>query len=286
MKLDVDNLSSGYGTNEVLHGITFSINSPGITVVLGKNGAGKTTLFRALVGLLSPMAGTVSYNDEQLVLGKTSRKIGYLTHTLGIPSGFTVSQLIDFYSKLEDADPKLRENAVHDLELNELMNKKVNDLSQGQKKRASLLRCFLNKKEFYIFDEPTANLDPVVASEIRADILKLSKDSIILYSSHNLYEAKEIGNQVISIDKGKIGYMGAIDQISRGTYKVGIRARGMEKIGENIPVENKYYIFEVKDPSEVGKIISDLVSKGATIYEVKDMENPLEKLYGEGEADE
>ena len=89
------------------------------------------------------------------------------------------------------------DKAIELLDLSQLKDKKYY-LSQGQ--TAALAKVFLCERDLYLLDEPTANLDPVVSKEIRDIILKLSKDKMILYSSHNLYEATDIGTYLILID--------------------------------------------------------------------------------------
>ena len=87
--------------------------------------------------------------------------------------------------------------AIELLDLGELKDKRFSDLSQGQKKRAAIAKVFLKERDLYLLDEPTANLDPVASKELRDIIRKLSKDKIILYSSHNLYEATDIGTYLV-----------------------------------------------------------------------------------------
>jgi ABC-2 type transport system ATP-binding protein len=142
----------------------------------------------------------------------------------------------------------------------------------------SVARVFLKEKSVYLLDEPTSNLDPKVAGEIRELVLNLSRDKIVLYSSHNLFEAREIGKYVIAIKEGKLSLFGRIDEIKTRTYVVGVRTLG-DGPAPAAKKEGDYYLFELKGPEEVPKLIDDLVSEGVKIRELKEMRNPLEELF-------
>ena len=130
----------------------------------------------------------------------------------------------------------------------------------------------------YLFDEPTSNLDPVIASEVRNDILGISEDQIVLYSSHNLYEAREIGGQVIIIDNGSIAYNGDIDSIPMGKYVVGIRANNISSVFPEARLQGRYYILELKSPDEVSSVVQKLAAANIKVQEIREMSNPLEDL--------
>jgi ABC-2 type transport system ATP-binding protein len=277
LDLTVEHLSSGYGRNEILHDLTFRISDPGIQVVIGKNGAGKTTLFRTLLGLLKLRAGTITYNGSDLLDSNT--KLGYLGHSLAIPMGFSVKKALEFYAMLEGLDSSAVRDVATKLGLNAIIDAKFVTLSQGQKKRVSLAKCFLAERDVYIFDEPTTNLDPEMAAEIRGIIESLARDRIILYSSHNLYEANELGTRVIALDNGRISYDGRIDGIRRGKYLVGIKGTGFESVSPRPEKRGEYYVYEVSDASRVGDLIQQLINQNVRIFEVKELSNPLETLY-------
>lgn len=277
--ISVQDLTSGYYGKKVIDGMSFLIDRPGIYVVLGPNGAGKTTLFRTLAGILRPYSGKVEINGMPSESQGAREQLDYLTHIDGIPDGMKVIEALRFYANVEKGTEEDVAGVVKLLELEELQFKNFSQLSQGQRKRVSVSRIFLRQKSIYLLDEPTSNLDPKVAKEIRELVLGLSKNKVVLYSSHNLYEAREIGNQVLAISKGKLAMFGKIDEIKTQKYVIGIRAFGAEKILDEGKKEGDYYLLELHGPDEVPRIISDLVAKGARIREVKEMQNPLEELF-------
>ncbi len=151
--------------------------------------------------------------------------------------------------------------------------------SAGQKKRVSIARIFLRERDLYLLDEPTANLDPKIATEIRDLILKLSKDRVVLYSSHNLFEAREIGKYVLAIKDGKLSLFGRISDIKSAKYIVGVRTMGGERVLPAERLRGEYYVFELSGPEEVPNLLKELEGKGVQIREVKELGNPLEELF-------
>ncbi|MEM0158423.1 MAG: ABC transporter ATP-binding protein [Thermoplasmataceae archaeon] len=272
-------MSTGYYGKEVLHNITITINRPGIYVVLGKNGAGKTTFFRSVTGILKPYTGTLTIDGlDPYGHPEARQKCMYLSHQPGVPISMTVREIIDLFGTLLESDEYDKERTVKMLGLGELMDKTYVSLSQGQKKRVSIAKCLLRERSVYLFDEPTSNLDPIVASEVRKDILGISRDQIVLYSSHNLYEAREIGKQVIIIDNGRIAYNGDIDKIPMGKYVIGIRADNLSSVFPEARLEGRYYILELSSADEVSSVIKKLAAANIKVQEIREMSNPLEDL--------
>ncbi len=275
----LDSVSSGYFGRKVLDGISFRIDEPAVYVVLGPNGAGKTTLFRTLAGILKPYTGRIEIGGYPSESKEAREQLDYITHIDGIPEGMNVINALRFYANIEGATEADVSRVIELLELRDLSAKRYGQLSQGQKKRVSVARIFLKEKKVYLLDEPTSNLDPKMAREIRELILGLSKDKVVLYSSHNLFEAREIGSRVIVIKKGKLALFGKISEIKTEKYTIGIRILGVQDVAGSIGKEGDYHLFELQGPEEVPSLIAELSGKGVQIREVKEMQNPLEELF-------
>jgi ABC-2 type transport system ATP-binding protein len=279
MKIELSDFSTGYGKVEVLHHLNFQIDRPGIYVVLGKNGAGKTTLFRAMTGMLRIFSGSIEFDGFSRSEAKV--EIAYLSHRNSIPAGLTVRDTMNFFGRVEGISSEEINSIISRFDLSELLDKNVQSLSQGQRKRVSLAKSLIGNKSLMILDEPTANLDPQVSAEIRDLIRVQSKDKIVLYSSHNLYEAMELGMEVIALNNGNLIYSGEIEGLKTDSYTIGIRGKGIEKAATNYKIDGKYFVFELGSPNEAAELISKLTSAGAMIYEVKEMSNPLEKFFND-----
>jgi ABC-2 type transport system ATP-binding protein len=282
--LELDGVDSGYGNQPVLHDISFRAAEPAIYVVLGANGAGKTTLFRTIAGILEPGRGRVVFDGEDLAESSSARKkINYLSHYNALPEEMTVRGALDFYAKIEGGSAN---EAVALLGLEELTTRRVSELSQGQKKRVSIAKVFLKERDMYLLDEPTSNLDPGVSKEIRDILIRLAKEKMVLYSSHNLYEARDVGTNLILIRRGAVGYFGKISDVRSKAYKVGFKTdRNIsELIGAEL--EGEYYVKTFSSPDEAGLTLRELVGAGVTVTEMRELDNPLQSLFdgapGEG----
>jgi ABC-2 type transport system ATP-binding protein len=272
-------VSSGYLGSHVLKDITFDISEPAVYVVLGPNGAGKTTLFRTLSGILRPYEGEVGIGGIPIERQASRNRLHYLTHMDGMPEGLTVREALDFYARAENATPDSVDRVLGQLEIRELAGRFVAQLSAGQKKRVSIARVFLQPRNIYLLDEPTANLDPKVAKEIRALILDLSRDKVVLYSSHNLYEAREIGRYVLAIKEGRLALFDRIENLRSATFRLGIRLLRPSDALTGWPRDGDYYVRELSGPEEVPGLLHDLDAQGVKVREAREMNNPLEDIF-------
>jgi len=273
----LNEVSSGYNGQIVLHNISFKLQDPSIYVVLGPNGAGKTTLFRTIAGIIEPFSGKILLDDQNTTTsGEARTKMSYLSQYNAMPEEMTVYNALKFYSDIEGGNP---DDVIDLLDLGQLKNKRFSDLSQGQKKRAAIAKVFLSERDLYLLDEPTANLDPAVSKEIRDIILKLSKNKMILYSSHNLYEATDIGTYLILIKNGSVTMLDRISNIKPKNYRVGIKtSTDITKIVD-AKHEGDYYVLSVSSPEEAGLTLKKLVEKGVLVTEMRQLDNPLQELF-------
>jgi ABC-2 type transport system ATP-binding protein len=278
-RIELKSVSSGYHGKRILQDVSFVIEKPAIYVILGPNGAGKTTLFRTLAGILEPYSGSVQIDGFDIRQHQARTRLQYLSHIDGMPDGLKVEEALRFYATVEGVGQREVEKVVQQLGIQGLRGRFFSELSQGQKKRVSIARVFLQERSIYLLDEPTSNLDPKLAREIRDLVLALGKDDLVLYSSHNLFEAKEIGQYVLALKDGRIGYFGLLSELRPTKYVIGIRADGAEGTLAALSKKGEYYLQELSGPDEVPRLIRELIAKGVQIREVKEMENPLEDLF-------
>ncbi|MFH0896960.1 MAG: ABC transporter ATP-binding protein [Candidatus Bathyarchaeota archaeon] len=279
-KLELAEVSAGYGVEEAIHKISLKITEPSIYVVLGSNGAGKTTLFRTIGGILKPFSGQAKFDDVDPFHSKEARRrIAYLSHLNALPEEMTVFNALKYYADIEGGDV---EHVLDLLNLTDLKDRKFSSLSQGQKKRVSVGKIFLRERDLYLLDEPTSNVDPKISKEIRDILIKLSKDKFVLYSSHNLYEAREIGTYLILIKNGELNFFDKIENVKTRQYRVGIKTlNDVSKLLPESKFENGYYVVTVDSPLDVAKIVNDLVQGGAKLVELRELDNPLQEFFEE-----
>ncbi|HLN45518.1 MAG TPA: ABC transporter ATP-binding protein [Candidatus Sulfotelmatobacter sp.] len=279
-KLELQEISAGYGREEIIHKISLKITEPSIYVVLGPNGAGKTTLFRTICGILKPYSGQAKFDDLDLFNSKEARrKIAYLSHLNALPEEMTVFDALKYYSDVEGGDV---ERVIDLLSLRELKDKRFSSLSQGQKKRVSVGKILLRERDLYLLDEPTSNVDPKVSKEIRDMLIELSKDKFVLYSSHNLYEAREIGKYLILIKDGKLKFFDKMENLKTGQYRIGLKTlNDVSRLLPDSKFENGYYVITVEDSREIAEIVTRVVEDGAKLVEIRELDNPLQEFFEE-----
>lgn len=206
------------GGVKAVDSINLDIEEGQIVGFLGPNGAGKTTTMKLLLGYLMPTDGTVSVNNLNPqknrieVLGQT----GYLPENNPLYQEMKVKEYINFIAEIKgkiDIKP-----IISDVGIEEVMNKKIEELSRGYKQRVGLAASLIGNPAVLILDEPTSGLDPLEQEKIRQLIKKISKRKTIIFSTHILSEAEDIATKLIIINKGRIVYDGK-KPIGRGAVE-------------------------------------------------------------------
>ena len=203
-------LTKKFGSIEAVSNLSFSLNSSSITALLGGNGAGKTTTISMLLGLLLPSSGRIEIFGEDFVKNRYSAlgKMNFSSPYVDLPQRLTVKENLVVYAKLyglpdqEGAVLKMLET----FKLVEFANRRVRNLSAGQKTRVSLAKAFINDPELLLLDEPTASLDPETAGWVR-DFLtdyKNESNATILLASHDMKEVEQLCDRVILLKRGKL----------------------------------------------------------------------------------
>jgi ABC-2 type transport system ATP-binding protein len=230
---------------------------------------------------LKPLSGQVKIDGLDLFNSKEAKqRVAYLSHLNALPEEMTVYNALKYYADIEGGDV---EHVIDILDLESLRNKKFVSLSQGQKKRVSIGKIFLKPRDLYLLDEPTSNVDPKISKEIRQILTELSKDKFVLYSSHNLYEAREIGTYLIVIRKGELTFFDKIENVKTKQYRVGFKTlNDISKLLPKAKLENGYFVITVQSPSEVAEIVNNIVAQGAKIIELRELDNPLQEFFEEG----
>ncbi|HET7404614.1 MAG TPA: heme ABC exporter ATP-binding protein CcmA [Candidatus Bathyarchaeia archaeon] len=279
MSISCRSVTVGYLGSKVLQDISFTIDKPAVYVVLGPNGAGKTTLFRTLAGILQPYQGDVFIGKESINRQASRNQLHYLSHVDGVPDDLRVREALEFYARVERASPDDISRVLDQLEIRDLCERYLSQLSAGQRKRVSIARVFLRERAIYLLDEPTSNLDPKLAREIRNLILELGHDKIVLYSSHNLFEAREIGGYVLVVKDGRLTMFDRIENLKGSRFVVGVRVLEPSPVLASWPREGEYFLHELSGPEEVPALLRDLDTHGVKIREIREMGNPLEELF-------
>ncbi|WP_298261701.1 heme ABC exporter ATP-binding protein CcmA [uncultured Litoreibacter sp.] len=160
MKFGVENLSCRRGDVTVLTGVSFDVAAGEALILRAPNGAGKTTLLRCLAGLTPPVSGRVKFSTDD---------VAYAAHADGLKSQLSVEENLQFWADIfgtRDIMP-----AVVAFELADLLTRRAQDLSAGQKRRLSLSRLMLTGRMIWALDEPTVSLDAENVARFSAAVI-------------------------------------------------------------------------------------------------------------------
>ena len=200
--LTVKNVTKRYGKFTVLEHISLEFQ-PGVYGLLAPNGAGKTTLMKMLTTLAFPTEGEILWNGTDIrSLGAAYRQqLGYLPQQLGFYPHYTPNQYLSYLSALKGLDGKTAGERIPKLldlvGLSEVSDKKMKKLSGGMVQRVGIAQALLNDPKILILDEPTAGLDPKERGRFRNILSGLSKDRIVILSTHIVSDVENVANQLI-----------------------------------------------------------------------------------------
>ena len=187
--LQVKALVFDYFDQPLLKGIDFSVYPGNLLCLQGKNGSGKTTLLKLMAGLYSPLSGSIEWNQQQIHtdLAAYQRQICYLGHKLGISLQLSARENY-FYDLQWQKDESLFFDTVKRLSMVDWLDKPCHQLSQGQRRRVSLLRLWLSKAPIWLLDEPLAALDAAtIDALLNCFSAHLNRGGLIVMSSHQSF---------------------------------------------------------------------------------------------------
>ena len=216
MKLEVRDLSKSFGGNEVLHGISFSVESGNALGLLGRNGAGKTTTIRILMNVFKGNAGSVLLDGKPFDPAK--HQIGYMPEERGLYQKKTVSEQLIYLGMLRGLSAKkAKENMkkwLAKMEVSEYENRKLETLSKGNQEKVALILVMSRNAKLYILDEPIGGVDPAARDYILHTILSnYNEHATILISTHLISDIENILDRVLFIQNGELVLNATVNDI-------------------------------------------------------------------------
>ena len=206
MTLIIKNLNKNFKDFRVLNNISLELKKGEITGLLGVNGAGKSTLIRILAGYYDDWDGQISMNglDYKKNLKDIKKITGYLPENNPLYKEMYVEEYLKFIISLYRIKVENYNEIIEKTGLSDVLKKKISTLSKGFKQRIGIASSIIHNPLLLLLDEPISGLDPLQLNEIRGLIKDLSKNKIILFSSHILQEIDLICDKIIIINKGEI----------------------------------------------------------------------------------
>lgn len=209
-QVKVQNLRKRFGALTAVDSISFTVRTGEVLGFLGPNGAGKSTTMKMITGFLAPSGGAIEVAGfdvgEQPV--EARRTIGYLPEGAPLYPDMTPAGLLDFVAGCRglrgaEREQRVRETAAR-VNLDSVMFQRIETLSKGYKRRVGMAQAILHDPAVLILDEPTDGLDPTQKIEMRRLIRNMSRDKVIILSTHILEEVQAVCTRAIIISDGKL----------------------------------------------------------------------------------
>jgi phospholipid/cholesterol/gamma-HCH transport system ATP-binding protein len=224
----IQDLRKSFGRQKVLNGIGLTVARGETLVVLGRSGTGKSVLLKLLIGLQKPDSGSIRIQGQEMTtlqfkeLNLVRIKIGFLFQQAALYDSLSVEENIAFpldrHSDLPCAERKERVRALLATVGMEQHGKKFpSQISGGMQKRVGLARALALEPEIILFDEPTAGLVPITASEINQLILGLQEKRKItsIVVTHDIRGARTVSHRLVLLNEGSIVAQGTFEELKK-----------------------------------------------------------------------
>jgi branched-chain amino acid transport system ATP-binding protein len=216
--LEVDGLEAYYGPSHILFGVCLHVRRGEVVAILGRNGAGKSTTLKAIMGLVPPAAGRVTFQGAALT-GEPPyvicrRGVGFVPQERRIFPDLTVRENLEVGRRRRGAGDKLwTAERIFDFfpALRSLEGRRGDSLSGGEQQMLTIARTLMGQPALLLLDEPSEGLAPRVVQALTEQILRLKREgTAILMSEQNLHFAAQISDRAYILEKGRIQYEGGM----------------------------------------------------------------------------
>lgn len=219
--IEIDSLTKNYGKRRGVSDVSFCVKEGDIFGFLGPNGAGKSTTIRSMLGLIRFQEGSIR------ILGKDIRRereailaeVGYLPSEAMFYPSMKVRELIQMAARIRKKDCRAEAEKLCSL-LQLDLDKKICDLSLGNRKKAGIVCAMQHKPKLFVFDEPTSGLDPLMQSEFFKLIEEyVAEGATCMLSTHVLSEIKSYCRTAAIMKEGKLQCMDTVENLTRTNTK-------------------------------------------------------------------
>ncbi|MFV0558711.1 MAG: ATP-binding cassette domain-containing protein [Enterococcus sp.] len=211
----VQGLKKRFGKFEALSDVNFTVNAGDVVGFIGPNGSGKSTTIRTLLGIINRNGGeaTIFGLDVWKNSLEIHERVSYVPGDVALWGSLSGGEIIDLFIKLHGSgDKQRRDELIRKFELDP--KKKAKTYSKGNRQKVGLIAALSVDSDLYIFDEPTAGLDPLMESVFQSEVEKLkAAGKAILLSSHILSEVERLADRVVIIRQGAVVESGTLDEL-------------------------------------------------------------------------
>ena len=290
MKIEVKGISKVFGDNKALDNISFNIEGGKAFGILGRNGAGKTTFIRILLGIMNEDSGKILIDGKSIRDSKL--KFGYLPEERGLYLKYKVCDQLLYFAELNGLKKKEAEKIIREhlklFKIEEYYNKKIEELSKGNKQKIQLIAAIIHDPDIIVLDEPFSGLDPVNV-ELFKEVIKnlLKNNKTIIFSSHQMNNVEEFCDYVILLKKGEIKLQGRIEDIKDyyGSNKVKIKVSSdIDKLVTTVELkvinkEDNEYTLQYEKKQEVDKLVRSISKENISIDKLSYVKPSLNEIF-------
>lgn len=208
--LSIKNVSKKYSNNFIaLSNFNLELRE-GVIGLLGANGAGKSTLMKMIATVSKPSEGVITWNGNDIHKNgdELRHDLGYLPQSFGVFPNLTAVEFLKYMAALKGINMKKAKERINELiyllNLSDAANRSIGNYSGGMRQRVGIAQALLNDPKILIVDEPTVGLDPNERMNFRNLINSLSRDRIIILSTHIVSDVESSAEKIVLINKGKL----------------------------------------------------------------------------------
>ncbi|HKT42818.1 MAG TPA: ATP-binding cassette domain-containing protein [Rhodanobacteraceae bacterium] len=236
--IEVKDLHKAFGEVKAVDGVTFAARDGEITGLLGPNGAGKTTTLRMLYTLMEPDSGQVLVDGIDAAVDPIAvrRTLGVLPDARGLYKRLSARENIDYFARLHGIETTLmhqrREKLVDALEMRDILDRRTEGFSQGQRVKTAIARALVHDPKNVILDEPTNGLDVMATRGLRTFMRNLKAEGrCVLFSSHIMQEVAMLCDRIVVIANGRVVADEAPDALRAQTGEANLEDAFVKLIG-------------------------------------------------------
>lgn len=260
--------------------VSLEIEDGDFVTLVGPSGSGKSTILRMLAGVVTASEGRILFGETDVTdIPPQERDVAMVFQNYALYPNMTVRENMEFGLKMQGVDPQERRESVEEaaglLQIEELLDRDVQQLSGGQQQRVALGRSIVRDPEVFLLDEPLANLDAKLRTEMRATLVELQRELGVttVYVTHNQIEAMTMSDKVAVLDKGNIQQIAAPQDLYRnpanqfvadfiGTPSMNFLDCAAHHENGAVRVANEVFDIDIPTDSAIGSVVADTTEDG------------------------